>query len=713
MFSIHLASGHRTSQTVPVTIHRYLKSLVQTVLASLLLGVTAAHAWQADIERDQWGIPHVHGATDADAAYGLGYAMAEDTWKVIENSIPYYRGKAGGYFGPDAAKRDYLVHWLGLWDDLNDRYSVDLTPATRRYIEAFAAGVTRYAEDNPDQVELDNLLPITGKDIIAAHMLRHLLFYGFEASVTELLGDERARPVSIAGTVVRKGEPTGSNAIAVGPQRSSDGSTMLVINSHQPLTGPVAWYEAHIQSDEGLNVMGGLFPGAPAIGVGFTPTTAWGATVNKPDLVDTYVLDINPDNPNQYRLDGEWRDLEVFEIELDVFIWGFIPWSVTETGYRSVHGPVMKTPHGTYALRYAGMGELRQIEQWMAMNKASSFTEWQQAVELNHIQSFNFIYAGREGNIYFVHNSEMPARPEGWNWQQYLPGDRSDVIWQSYVPFSQLPQVKNPQSGFILSTNQSPFAISAEGSNPDPNSVARNAGWQTRMTNRAVRGLELFETLEKVSPQDLLAIKHDNSYSESYRGMGFLQTVLDLEVDDDELKSAQSIIGHWDRATNIDNRGAPLGVCVLRAEWKSESSGTALPDPLDTLETCVEQVTDMTGRLDPTWGAINRHGRDDIHFPMAGGPDTLRAAYGTPDESGDFLRVTSGDGLYYLVRWDAEGNQSVTGVHQYGDQFDNQDDPHYHDQAEDFAAERMHPALFDKAAREATVERRYRISSGD
>ena len=78
--------------------------------------------------------------------------------------------------------------------------------------------------------------------------------------------------------------------------------------------------------------------------------------MNKPDLVDVYVLDIHPDNPDLYRLDGEWLMLESEEIKIDVLIWGFIPWSVKETVYRSVHGPVMKTDHGTYAVRYAGMG---------------------------------------------------------------------------------------------------------------------------------------------------------------------------------------------------------------------------------------------------------------------------------------------------------------------------------------------------------------------
>ena len=688
---------------MPTSLRYLLTSCL--LLASLS---TDAASWSASIERDRWGVPHIKGESDADAAFGLAFAQAEDTWGIIEASIPYYRGTAGRYFGPDAARSDYLVQWLGLWEDIGRGYDSDLPPSTREYVEAFAAGLNTYAQEHPNRVSLD-VLPITGKDIVAAHMLRHIMFYGFEATIKELTGPTRAQPTA-QGTVIRDGKPQGSNAIAVGPNRSSDGSTMLVINSHQPLTGPVAWYEAHLESDEGLNVMGGLFPGAPTIGVGFTANTAWGATVNKPDLIDVYVLEMNPDDDNQYALDGQWQDLESQEIELDVLIWGFIPWSVTETIYRSVHGPVMKTDHGVYAVRYAGMGELRQVEQWLAMNKAHDFETWRAAVALNHIQSFNFVYAGRDQDIYFVHNSEMPERLPGWDWQQYLPGDRSELIWENYLAFDLLPQVQNPPSGFILSTNQTPFAISDSGSNPTPNGHQATAGWQTRMTNRAVRGLELFANNEKISKETLLAIKHDNAYSEDYRGMAFLREVTALRDQNEQQQEAQTILKEWNRATDTANRGAALGVCILKAEWISESYGTTRPDPQQALDNCIDEVVAMRGTLTPTWGDVNKHGRDDTHLPIAGGPDTLRAAYSGEDH-GDHQHITAGDGLYYFVRWDAQGQQEVLGVHQYGNHFDDPSHPHFQSQVNDFVNETLHEALFDAEKRQPFVERRYRVSS--
>ncbi|HCJ39357.1 MAG TPA: penicillin amidase, partial [Halieaceae bacterium] len=503
-------------------------SMTLVVLVLSTSQTLSAESFEASIERDQYGVPHIYGATDADAAFGLAYAQAEDAWPIMEGSLPFFRGSAGLYEGREGAQSDYLVKWLDLWGTLDRDYEQVLSPEIRRYVEAFAEGFNAFIRDNPSEAKHPELLPITGKDIIAGHMLRHPLFYGFDGPVLELFGEERPNTVSKAPYNPKPKDPIGSNATAIAPSRTEDGSTYLIINSHQPLTGPVAWYEAHLQSGEGLDVMGGLFPGAPTIGVGFTKEHGWGATVNKPDLVDIYVLEMNPDDPNQYRLDGEWQNLEVSKVRLKLKLWGFFPWSVSREVLRSVHGPALRTDHGVYAIRYAGMDEMKQVEQWLAMNKAKNFEEWQAAIALNYIQSFNFVYANRHGDIHFIHNAQLPMRAPNWQWDQYLPGDRSDLIWDAYHPTSSLPQVTNPSSGFVHSANQTPFNITAASDNPRQRDVPANGGWQTRMTNRATRGLELFEDFGEISFDEAWQLKHDNSYSINYRGIAFLQQVTRL-----------------------------------------------------------------------------------------------------------------------------------------------------------------------------------------
>ena len=666
---------------------------------------------EARIERDQYGVPHIYGETDADAAFGLAYAQAEDAWPIMEGSLPFFRGTAGLYEGQEGAQSDYLVKWLDLWGTLDRDYERVLSPEIRRYVEAFAEGFNAFTRDNPSEVKHLELLPVTGKDIIAGHMLRHPLLYGFDGPVLELFGDERPNTVSKAPYNPKPKDPIGSNATAIAPSRTEDGSTYLIINSHQPLTGPVAWYEAHIESGEGLNVMGGLFPGAPTVGVGFTEEHGWGATVNKPDLVDIYVLEMNPENPNQYRLDGEWRDLQVGEVKLKLKLWGFIPWSVKREVLRSVHGPALRTEHGVYAIRYAGIDEMKQVEQWLAMNKAKNFEEWKAAVALNHIQSFNFVYANRHGDIHFIHNAQLPVRVPGWNWQQYLPGDRSDLIWQRYHPISALPQVTNPESGFVHSANQTPFNITEPQDNPRPNTVPADGGWQTRMTNRATRGLELVADFEQISFEEAWELKHDNSYSANYRGIAFLNEVMALPRSSDTVSRAIEILESWDLGTDKENRGAALGVCVLAAEWQAESGGTSNPDAKTILDDCINQTLKIGDRLDPRWGDVNRHGRDGTYWPVAGGPDTLRAIYSRRLDGDDHLTAVAGDGLYYFIRWMPDGEQKALGTHQYGNDMTDPKSPHYLDQAEDYTNEILHEPLFTSDSRRGRITKQYSVRS--
>jgi penicillin amidase/acyl-homoserine-lactone acylase len=371
----------------------------------------------------------------------------------------------------------------------------------------------------------------------------------------------------------------------------------------------------------------------------------------------------------------------------------------------------MKTEHGTYAVRYAGMGEIRQVEQWLALSNATSFEEWQAAMALQYIASFNFVYANEDGVIHFVHNAMMPIRAEGWQWDQYLPGDRGDLIWQSYLPPTALPSVTNPPSGYVHSANQSPFQISSEGSNPILADYPKESGWPTRMTNRAVRGLELLDENTAITFDAFSEIKHDNAYSPRYRGYQYLSAVMALEPEGPEQTKALTLLGSWDLQTNKDNRQAALGVCVLLEEWLIERSKEPLPPARDTLVKCMASVTGISGRLDPKWGEIQRHGRDGRTWAASGGPDTLRAMYAEQlSDDDDYLTVVAGDGLYYLIEWTADGEQIIRGTHQYGSQMTDPSSEHYLDQAEAFANETLHAPGF-RIANRSTPTHRYTVSS--
>ena len=192
-----------------------------------------------------------------------------------------------------------------------------------------------------------------------------------------------------------------------------------------------------------------------------------------------------------------------------------------------------------------------------------------------------------------------------------------------------------------------------------------------------------------------------------------MDTIAAQSFTDSNLQRAQQVLGQWDLGTDIDNTGAALGTCVLlaaeRADDREKHDGEAVAD---LLAGCVETLLKSTGRLDPPWGEVNRHVRGDVNVPVGGGPDILRAIYGRDLNDDGFLTNVAGDGLYYLVSWDAEGQLSVEGVHQFGSATLDEESPHYSDQAVDYAQEVLHAPLFDEQALQANLLRAYRPGEG-
>ncbi len=675
--------------------------------------------YEFTIRRDIWGVPHVHGRQDADAAFGLAYAQGEDHWALIEDQIPFYRGTNARYNGPDAAATDYLVKWLGIWPDIEARYEHELSSAVRQYIEGFVDGLNYYAATHPESVRHADVLPITAHDVVAGNVLRHLLFYGFEGEIRKIMGSERAHAVSRPGTtsvsvvdgerdLLLGGVPVGSNALAVSPRYTTDGATRLAINSHQPTTGPVAWYEAHVRSNAGLDVMGGLFPGSPSISLGFNRRVAWAATVNRPDLVDVYVLEMHPEDDSLYRLDGEWVALEQRSVDIELTLWEWLPWTSTQEVLRSRHGPVLRTQHGTYAVRYAGDGEIRQADQWYRLGHAASVDEWMAVMGMQSFANFNFVAADAGGNIVFLHNSLTPRRTPGYDWSRYLPGDDSSLIWSSYLPFDALPQVRNPDSGYVVSANQTPFRVTAGHEDPDPADFSPADGFQTLITNRSRRALELFDVLGPIDEQEFFDIKHDKYYSSASRAAGWVRQAFELDAASSDLISqAQDVLARWDLGTGIGNRQAALGVCVVATDWEVEGERLHSEELRAAIERCATRLLQHHGSLEPEWGEVNRHVRGGLNLPVGGGPDILRAIYGRGMDENGYLTNVAGDGLYYLVSWDVEGRQQIRGTHHFGSATLDEDSPHYADQASAYASETLRDPLFEETLLLQNLERSY------
>lgn len=666
------------------------------------------------ILRDTYGVPHIYGKTDADCAYGLAYAHAEDDFATIQEALYLSRGKLALLQGRESAPMDYLVQLFRHREIVAEKYATDLSPEVRALCEAYADGFNHYAALHPEEV-VPGILPATGLDIVAGFVIKVPFFFGLDRELERIYETRRHSPVSErvaraedADFSLTDGLPTGSNAFAIAPGRTPDGKTHLAINSHQPWTGPVSWYEARLKSEEGLDITGGVFPGTPVILHGHNRDLGWAHTVNSPDLVDVYVLEMNPDNPNEYRFDGEWRELEAATAVLPVNLFGGFVWKVTREMLYSVHGPVVRRPHGVYAVRYAGHGDIRQVEQWFRMGKARNLEEFESAMAMQALPSFNVAYADRAGNIQYRYNARIPKRTPGYDYQQYLPGNTSETLWEDYLPFDQLPVVLNPAAGFVANANGTPFRATLDPDNPDPANVPETAGIEgvDEITHRQIRLLELLGGDDSITEEEFFAYKFDQAYPRDSRVGAILgQVFAEPEPSDPLLKEAVAVLKRWDYNTNAENTSAALACLFLRDTAGLQAPERSGAELLEILGEKAAMLHGAFGRLDPAWSEVNRLVRGEVNLGLGGGPDVLNAVEGR--WNGRRLEGRAGDCYLLMVTWDPDGQVRSRSLHQFGTASTRPDSPHYADQAPLFAARETKPVWLDEADLRRNLSREY------
>ncbi len=674
-----------------------------------------ATQYDARIIRDRFGVPHIYGKRDADVAFGLAYAHAEDDWSTFEDVLLFSRGQLALRTGKDGAVIDYLTAALGVTNDVVAKYETDLSQKTKILLEAYAAGINLWCAEATNRCT-QGIAPVTPQDVVAGFVARTPLFYGLDESLTELFENNGAAKKSAndAREAFLKLDPLaelGSNAMAVAPSRSDDGHTRLMVNSHQPFTGPIAWYEARVKSEEGWDMIGGVFPGAPIILHGAGPKLGWAFTVNKPDLVDIFKLVVdNEKNPTRYRMDGEWREFETKPVSLRVKLFGPFSLPVKRKARRSLHGPVFVTDTGVYAVSYAGAGDIRAVEQWYRMNRAETLDEWRDAMRMLAIPSFNVVYGDGQGHIAYFHNAAIPVRSETIDWSQTVSGDDSNLLWDGFLPFDIVPQVVDPTSGYVLNSNNSPFQTSGNQDNPKSSDFPLHYGIDQRLTNRILRAQSLYGKDEQITAEEFIAYKMDHFYAPNSRLMKFVRSLDPLirMADDPSLDDARVLLKNWSGSAAIDDHAAPLAIITGQKAlgFLLNENDAPTPDPLEALKESVAELKKGFGRINPTWGEVSRLRRGDVDLAVDGGPDTLRAIYALGDAGKGALTAIAGDTYILVADWSPDGKVDIQTIHQFGAATMNKTSPHFADQAPLFVAEewKSPPMEMNALLAEATAD---------
>lgn len=676
----------------PVTRIHYFTSMKRLLPILLLLSTTTYAQFNPSaitIARDSFGVPHIFAPTDPEVAYGIAWAHAEDDFETLQLVVLSGKGKLGTGLGKKGAQGDYVIQLLRIRQTVEEQWHT-LSPDFLALIKGYVAGLNAYAAAHPGEVKYKQAFPFDEKEYMTAVVFSISLFCGVDQVLPQILGGNVA---TLPGF-----HPNGSNAFAMNSAKTSTGESFLAINAHQPNTGPVAFYEAHLQSEQGWNMLGGLFPGGCLIFHGTNENLGWAHTVNYQDKIDVYQLEINPANKDQYKFDGQWLTLEENKAKLKV---KGVPVTIGRKIWWSKYGPTLKTDKGVFAIRVPALMDIKALEQWYRMNKAKNFAEFYKALSMTSLPMFNIMYADRHDTIFYVSNGKMPRRnaDTAYHWKSTLPGNTSATLWTEFKPITELPQYINPPSGYLFNTNHSPFLATDPKYNLDRNKFDKNDGYETYHNNRSQRVTELIGT-DKVDYPTFKRIKFDQQLPKELKYIYNIDSMLNLDATAyPALKEVITTFQQWDRKATTDSKGA--AVFLLTYYYLSDRLKGQAPrkitkeEALATYQHVYDHMMKYFGKTDLTLGDIQKLVRGDDARPMWGFPDVLTAAFSDTYKEG-MRKVTGGDAYICFVRYPKDGGlPKIESVNTFGASM-LPGSPHYKDQMAMYLAQQTKPMTLDK-----------------
>ncbi|NWK96162.1 acylase [Sphingobium lactosutens] len=434
--------------------------VAQPVLAQSEIAVWRAQAARVTIQRDDWGIAHVHGRSDADAVFGMIYAQAEDDFNRIESNYLTALGRTAEAEGEDA-----------IWQDLRARLYMDpaklkadyaASPAwLKKLMSAWADGLNYYLATHPQvkprvitRFEPWMALSFTegsiGGDIERIPLDRLKAFYGKPDGKAVAMADPDP-------------EPRGSNGFAIAPGKSASGHALLWINPH---TSFFFRSELQMTSDEGLNAYGAATWGQFFVYQGFNPTAGWMHTSSTVDAVDEFLEMVTrkPDGSMTYRYGREVRPVKASTITLSYRTVDGGQAQRSFTIYRTHHGPVIGEADGKW-ISFAMMDKpVPALEQSFLRTKARDYAQFVKVAERRANSSNNTIFADAKGTIAYLHPQFVPLRDDRFDYMKPVDGSDPATDWKGLTPLNRLPRLLNPASGWIQNTNNGPWSAAGKDS---------------------------------------------------------------------------------------------------------------------------------------------------------------------------------------------------------------------------------------------------------
>lgn len=589
-----------------------MKKLFSLVLL-LLTYIAQANSYDAQakrvtIHRDQWGIPHIYGKTDADAVFGLMFAQCEDDFARVELNYIEKLGRMSEIKGEKELAYDLYIKLL--IDETEAKEEYKTSPLwLKKLLDAYADGINYYLLKHPEVkprliTHFEPWFPLLWTDgsigaISTGDVTEQetALFYGLSKQVASIKYQNPDEKL------------TGSNGFAVGPSLSTTGHSLFYINPH------VTFYfrpEVHVVSEEGLSVYGAVTWGQFFVYQGFNPYNGWMHTSSEVDVADAYV-ETTRDNQGtmEYLLDGKWIPFKTKWITLG---------SRKIKTYYNHRGPVLAARNGHWiSVRSYNRARKSLIQSWLR-TKTTGFESFKRVMEMRANTSNNTVYADNKGNIAYWHGNYVPRRDGALDWGVPQDGTSSKNDWRGLHKLDEIVHSYNPASGWIQNCNSTPFTVSGVSSPKRSDYPIYMAPDGENFRDR--NAVRLFSQTGKLDLTGLIGLGYDR------RLMAFevlLPPLVEVAGKESDLQEVAQILKDWDFNASTTSIAQTIAVRwglkimpkipkamqfggetdVVQNIEKYAESGSKV-EMLQALRDVIKDLQRDFGTWRVTWGELNR-----------------------------------------------------------------------------------------------------------
>jgi acyl-homoserine-lactone acylase len=720
------------------------KRLLSVSLLFALSGASLAHAasddgsrWKAEaaavtITRDDWGIAHVHGKTDADAVFGMAYTQAEDDFNRVETN---YLNSLGWLAKAEGEK--------AIWSDLRQQLWIDPAELKRLYakspswlrelMDAWADGLNYYLATHPDVhprviTHFEPWMALSfsegsiGGDIERVSLKELQTFYGKSTDT-----------VAFVDTPSSWVEPTGSNGIAIAPKLTADGHALLLINPH---TSFFFRSELQMSSDAGLDVYGAVTWGQFFIYQGFNKHIGFMHTSTTADVVDEFAETIVHDGGKLgYRYGKETRDVTTRPITITYRKADGSMAQRTFTTFATHHGPIVREEDGKWIATALMNKPMEALEQSWLRTKASDFASFLKIAELKANSSNNTIFADDKGEIAYLHPQFIPKRDNRFDYTKPVDGSDPATDWRGLLPLDAAPHLLNPANGWIMNTNNWPYSAAGPDS-PKREDYPRYMD-SVGENPRGIHATMVLSDKRDFTMPSLITAAFDSYLPAFARQIPILVKDYDALPANDPMKKKLAgpiaLLRGWDYRWGIASMPTSLAVFWGDTLWdkvdKSDvSEGLSVYDimaeragpkaRLDALVEAADRLQKDFGSWGVPWGEVNRYQRinGDIQQPF----DDSKPSIPVPFTSSRWGSLAS----FGAHRWPGTrryygtGGNSFVAVVEFGDKVraraitaggesGHPASPHFNDEAERYTTGNLRAVYFWPEDLQGHVERTY------